>query len=558
MEKSKALKNKLQAAINAQKLILAETDDYIDFLKGKQYKGKPKKHEVTFNICHTTIQAVLNSILRGNSFIYVDPDSPEAVMINPDDPTQTPPYQLVEKVINYWWKKLKVKYQLELTTIDYAALGLGISYTDWDYQTDEDGKIVKDQPFVLHIPFKDFLIDPRARTEEIYEAKYMIRKYIKPTKELKKDSRYKHTKNIKGDVKMSKDIYQSTDDSTESTTLYQIWLLDEGVSYVMRSESDDILREVENKFGREYPFTLMQNYKMPDELMPFGDIKVLYEPQKTLNKIFTLILTHANRVSTRQYTANDLIKVEELRKLKDAQDGEVLKVEGSGKASDIISPIQDAPLSADVYRAYEMINSAIVQLSSISEYRRSIQPRDQRKATEAAYIEQGTELSTSSKAEDVTEHCEEIARKLFKLITNESNINTQQITYKDDKTGAWMSQGYNNSSFPGEYSFRWESGIEGPLNEASRQQKSIGLLQAIANVVRLNPQITQTLNWKELLKSSLAPFNLKNIDEILTPEEMPMGGGMEGMAQPGQPISGNGGGIDPNLINEVVRRLGGQ
>jgi hypothetical protein len=543
MEKSKALQNKLQAAINSQKLRMNEATDYVNFLKGKQYPKTPKKDEATFNICHSTVQAILNSVLRGNSFIYVDPDSGSPEAVNH--------YQLVEKVINYWWKKLKVKYQLELSTIDYAALGLGVSYTDWDFQTDEEGRIVKDSPFVLHIPYEDFLIDPEARIEEIYEAKYMIRKFIKSTKELKKDSRYKHTKNIKGDVKLSNDIYKSTDDSIERSTLYQIWVLDEESSYVMRQDSEDILREVENKFGREYPFTLLQNYKMPGELFPFGEVKILYEPQKILNRIFTLILTHAKRVSTRQYTANDMIKIEETRKLKDAQDGEVLRIEGNSKANDVISPIQDAPLSGDVYRAYELINSAIVQLTSISEYRRAIMPQQQRKATEASFIEQGTELSVSAKGEDVAEHCEEIARKLFKLLTNENNINMQQITYKDEKTGKWLSSEYNNESFPGEYSFRWESGVQGPINASTRQQKALALLDTLANITRLNPQVTQRINWTELLRSTLTSFEIKNLEEILTPEEIPQE--MENME--GQPMEQ--GQVSPEMVANIASKLRG-
>ena len=543
MEKSKALQNKLQAAINSQKLRMNEATDYVNFLKGKQYPKTPKKDEATFNICHSTVQAILNSVLRGNSFIYVDPDSGSPEAVNH--------YQLVEKVINYWWKKLKVKYQLELSTIDYAALGLGVSYTDWDFQTDEEGRIVKDSPFVLHIPYEDFLIDPEARIEEIYEAKYMIRKFIKSTKELKKDSRYKHTKNIKGDVKLSNDIYKSTDDSIERSTLYQIWVLGEESSYVMRQDSEDILREVENKFGREYPFTLLQNYKMPGELFPFGEVKILYEPQKILNRIFTLILTHAKRVSTRQYTANDMIKIEETRKLKDAQDGEVLRIEGNSKANDVISPIQDAPLSGDVYRAYELINSAIVQLTSISEYRRAIMPQQQRKATEASFIEQGTELSVSAKGEDVAEHCEEIARKLFKLLTNENNINMQQITYKDEKTGKWLSSEYNNESFPGEYSFRWESGVQGPINASTRQQKALALLDTLANITRLNPQVTQRINWTELLRSTLTSFEIKNLEEILTPEEIPQE--MENME--GQPMEQ--GQVSPEMVANIASKLRG-
>jgi len=555
MEKSKALKTRLQTAINYQKTRMTEVEDYINFLKGKQYAKKPKKDEATFNICHTTVQAILNSILRGNSFIYVDPESNEAIE----------PAPLVEKVINYYWKKLKVKYQLELSVIDYAALGLGISYVDWDFRLNEKSEIINDDPFVLHIPYSDFLIDPETTVEEIMEAKYMIRKYIKPTKELKSDPRYKHTKNIKGDVKLSTDIYKeggtsSATDDIQRTTLYQIWIPEDGVSYVMREGSDDILREVENKFGREYPFVLLQNYKMPGELFPYGEVKILYEPQKVLNRIFSLVLTHARRVSTRQYAINDLIKIEEARKLKNAEDGEILRVEGDAKAGDVISPIMDAPLSVDVYKAYELINNAIVQLSSISEYRRSSMPREQRKATEAVYIEQGTEMSTNAKAEDVAEHCEEIAKKLFTLLTNSQNIASQEITYKDEKSGQWESVAYNGSSFPGKYSFRWESGVEAPINQSTRYQKAIALLNTISVVMRANPQLMTSINWTELLRSTLADSDIKNIEKILTPEEQPVEQevqpGMEGTA-PGVQGEQAPGGVSPELVNQVIQRLQG-
>jgi len=524
MEKSKALRTRLQAAINYQKIRMTEAEDYINFLKGKQYAKKPKKDEATFNICHTTVQAILNSILRGNSHIYTEPLTSDAVET----------YQLVEKVINQYWTKLKVKYQLEFSVIDYAALGLGVSYVDWDFRLNEEGKITNDDPFVLHIPYSDFLIDPEATVEEIMEAKYMIRKYYKPTKELKADSRYKHTKNITGDKKLKEDITKEKSDDIERTTLYQIWVPEDQASYVMREGSDDILREVENKFGREYPFVLLQNYKMPGELFPYGEVKILYEPQKILNRIFSLILTHARRVSTRQYAINDLINITEARKLKDAEDGEILKVEGNAKASDVISPIMDAPLSVDVYRAYELINSAIVQLTSISEYRRSSMPREQRKATEAVYIEQGTEMSTNSKAEDVAEHCEEIAKKLFTLLTNENNKESREITYKDEKSGQWVSAAYNGSSFPGKYSFRWESGVEAPINQSTRYQKALALLNTISVCVKANPQLMASINWTELLRSTLADSDTKNAEKILTPEVQPgMEPGMEGMTPEG-------------------------
>ena len=561
MEKYKALKNKLQGAINYQKTYLPEINDYIEFLKGKQYDHKPTKDEATFNICHTTVQAILNSVLRGNSYMYVDPASEKAKepAFNPLNRATEIPSLYVEKVINFWLDYLKVKYQVELSATDYAALGLGVTYVDWELQKDEDGKIVKDEPFVLHLPYKDFLIDPRGTTENIYEADHMIRKFVMPTKMLKKDKRYKHTKGISGDTKLSADLYTDKDLS-ECTTLYRIWCIDEGASYVMTEGNDKILRTIPNKLGREYPFVLMQNYKMPEELMPYGEVKVLYEPQKVLNKIFSLIMTHAKRVSTRQYAANSKIKKEELRKLKDAKDGEVLMVEGNTNPNEAIGVIQDAPLSSDVYRAYELINNAVVQLTSISQYRRSIMPQQQRKATEAAYIEQGTELSVNSKAEDIKEHHEEISRKLFKLITHEDNIDTKEVTYKNEKTGEWDTIKYNNQSFPGEYKFRWESGVEGPLNKATRQQKALGLLQTLANMTRLNPVIAQTVNWTELLKSTLKDFDIKNIDEILSPDPM-MQQQMMGQGGVSEEVSRNRpvgqGETTPDVASELSRSIGG-
>ena len=546
-KKSKALKNKLDTAIKDQKNVMEEVNSYIDFLKGKQYKKTPTATEATFNICHTTVQAILNSVLRGNSHIYIDPKSAEAVKVAPE----------LEQVMNFLWESLDVKYQLELSVIDYAALGWGITYTDWEYQTDEDGKIVKDSPFTLNIPYANFLIDPRATTQTLMESDYMIREFTIPTKVLKADSRYKNVKNLKGDTTLTTGGDTDNKELSEANTLYRIWLLDEGVSYVMAKDSDEILRQVENRLGREYPFSIMQNYPMPGELRAFGEVKVLYEPQKILNKIFSLIMTHARRVSTRQYAANDRIDKTELRKLKDAVDGEVLSVGGNQSPTDAIGLIPDATLSSDVYRAYELINSAVVQLTSISQYRRSSMPQGQRKATEAAFVEQGTELSTSAKAEEVAKHSEDIAKKLYKYITDSRNINTQQITYKDERTGAWTTTKYNNESFPGEYKFRWESGVEGPLNKSTKQQKMLGVLQTIANMTRMNPQVAQSINWNLLLKTALKDFDIKNLDEIISPQPMPPQGAEGGGNPQGPNASAGQGETTPEVAAELSRSIGG-
>jgi hypothetical protein len=286
--------------------------------------------------------------------------------------------------------------------------------------------------------------------------------------------------------------------------------------------------------------------------MPYGDIKILYEPQKTLNRIYSLVLKHAKKVSTRQYIANALISKEELRKLKDAEDGEVLSVEGNAKANDIISPIADAVLSGDVYRAYEMIQQAVVQLSSISEYRRGSMPKGEKKATEAAYVEQGTQMSTNTKEEDIGEHCEEIARKLFILLKDKDNINMREVVYKDHASGQYMAQEYNNASLIGEYSYRWESGAASPINASTRQNKAMALLNVLPQIVKANPQLAQRINWTELLRSTLKDFEIENMDQILTPDEtmqdMGQDMGQEGMS--GQEE------LNPELVNEVMNSLG--
>ncbi len=531
-KKSKALKSSLSAAVNFQKGRMTEAQTYMDFLKGKQYEKTPGTNEVTFNICHTTIQAILNSVMRGDPYIFVEPDSEEAVPIS----------EYLEKIVNYWWRKLKIKYQSNLAVTDYAGLGLGVLYTDWDMQMDGN-VMIKDEPFVLHVPFEDFLIDPNFVPQEIMEAAFMIRRFIKPLKELQKDTRYKYTKDLKGDVKLDKDIWK--DDAEEQINLYQIWVPNDEASYVMRKGSDDILREVENKLGREYPFTLMQNYQNPGEQLPSGELKLLLEPQKTLNRIASLVVTHAQRVATRQFTANDQVKKEDLVKLKDAIDGEVIMIEGNAKASDVIMPIQDAPLSADVYQALSLLQGMVVQLSSISEYRRSSMPDEQRKATEAVYVEQGTELSINSKGEDVAKGNEDVARKIYQLITYDENIQTSEVTYKDEHSGNWVVVKYNNSSFPGEYMFRWESGNEGPINQAQRQQKAANLLKVISEITTAHPELNATLNWKELLKSTLTDFEMKNMEQVLSPPEEPLGGGGAIDPNTGQPV------VDPNAAANV-------
>jgi hypothetical protein len=549
MERSKALKSRIDCAENYFKYKLKdEMETYANFVKGKQYKGTPDKDEVTFNIVHSTCQAVLDAILQNDPHIYIEPEDASAIE----------PAPLLERVLNREIPKFKVRRQVKLTTLDYVWFGMGITYCGYDYEV-KNNEIVKDQPSILHTPLKEFYIDPETRIEDINSAEYMIRKIIKPTKKLKEDERYRHRKQFKADHVLDEDITKNllSKDDIGRTTLYEIWSLDDGCAYAMTRDSDYIHREIPNLFGDSYPFLLMRNYEMPDELYPFGDIKILYEPQIILNRIFSLLIAHAKSAETIYVRNPDILPDEEARKLKNAKDREVLSVTSGADPTKALVPVENANLSPDVMNAFKIISDVITKLSRQSEYRQSSMPTEQRKATEAMLVEQGSEMSSNTKREDIEELYEEIARKIFVMIRAKYD-NTRSILYKED--GKWITANYNKDAFPGEYSFRIEAGSTGPTNSYVRQQNAIAKLNVIKDLAATNKQVAAMINWQELLKSTLTDFDVKNTDQIIMAAPMqvpPATGGTIGEPPGVQPDLSQ---LDPNVIRYLQEQginLGG-
>jgi len=178
-------------------------------------------------------------------------------------------------------------------------------------------------------------------------------------------------------------------------------------------------------------------------------------------------------------------------------------------------------------------------------------PTGQRKATEAILVEQGSELSSTTKREDVEELYEEIARKIFIMIRAKYD-NTRTILYKED--GRWVSAEYNKDTFPGEFSFRIEAGSTGPTNSYARWEKAKETLNTIKDLTATNEQIAAMINWQEVLKSTLTDLDVKNIDQIIMAAPM---AGMQGAPMAPETMGG-GPVMQPDLSNldpNVIRYL---
>jgi hypothetical protein len=128
-----------------------------------------------------------------------------------------------------------------------------------------------------------------------------------------------------------------------------------------------------------------------------------------------------------------------------------------------------------------------------------------------------------------------------------------------------MTQQYNNESFIGEHSYRWESGVDAPINSQTKQQKALQLLNTISTITSANQQLAGQINWTELLRSTLTDLDVKNIEQILTPDQNMQGqipGQIPGQDTGQPPIDQSGQvqgqGVDPNLVSQIVQSLGGQ
>jgi hypothetical protein len=245
--------------------------------------------------------------------------------------------------------------------------------------------------------------------------------------------------------------------------------------------------------------------------------------------------------------------------LESDEDGRLVPVVDENKPlSEVVIPMPQTPLSADIYNFSAIIEEDINTVSGVSEYARGQMPEIRRTATEASIIADAGNSRVAEKLAIVEMSIAQVARRVVQVMqqfmTGEEMARVAIAGPQD------MFITYTRDDIVGEFDFSVEAGSTQPINDTVRRRQAVELMQALAPFVGVVVDPGALVRY--VLQNS---FGVKDPDKFMMQQPVQQEGpegpeGPEGAPQ-GMPPGGipagipAGGGNAPSMPPELMRLL---
>lgn len=279
--------------------------------------------------------------------------------------------------------------------------------------------VTPEDPFALRVSPRYFLMDPLATSDD--QARWKCHIVVKPVKEVQASAVYARslTRGIEGTFSLQEEHawnevpggYSLVDTGSSLSRfpsakseplvkLYEVWDRESGDLLVLdsyhieRGEHAFLRREKAPYDPKRSPLqTLVLN---PDPDSPYGvpDAATWYNPINAMNLLRAMQYNHVKRFLRKYKSRRGAIKPEQMDNLQNGIDGAIVEIEGD-PLTDGPFPIEDAPITGDLYRLTTDLRSDLNFLSGVTEQRRG--ESASRTATEASFIEQQAQLRDSDR-----------------------------------------------------------------------------------------------------------------------------------------------------------------
>lgn len=456
---------------------------------------------------------------------------------------------LYEILLNYYYKELEIKRQVDKALLDALIGPWGIIQIGYTLETEkiQDNKLLEsnelikgDSCFVVRRSPLDFRVDPEAKDSHLYDANWIAFRWVKSLEDVKSNSSYKNTKDLKSNVKAETDFHKKTEgglktsdnDSLKDASDWErvegwdIWDKRSNKLITVVTSHDKELQNIDWPLDYDggFPVEVLYFNENPDELFPISDVDIYMAAQDELNRLRSLHLDHVRRISQSKYiTRENAFTSEELYKLKHGPSGTI--AESKMAVSDSIVPLKDAGTSQDVYMAIRMLKEDIREGGRVSQFEKGIAQKFDT-ATEPNLIAQAIGIQREERSAILGDFIKHVVRKLGKVLQQtmgekEINLSTEQFQqaqqYAPGKLEKiigpdgmqvimpWLTM--SKEDIQGEYEFDIEIGSLQPVNKEIRKRDAIELY----NLLSENPYVDPYEGTKEVLEA----FERKDTERLL-------------------------------------------
>jgi len=567
----------------------------VDLYRGRHWPRTAGNREdlIVVNLAFSTINVIAPSVSVNHPKVIVAPNRPQ-------DQDRA---AFVEAVVNHLWRHHDFQTPFKRAVKDFLIFGHGWIKVGWkfleqerelgeverdelfneavveadmfatenpemagDLPTDDDLSanipmtqmtIVEDQPFVERVSPFDILVDPEATCME--DAKWIAQRIVRPLEDAQKDRRYKPSvrKRLSADAASAMSDYTDRNRleeyllDEERVVLYEFYDIEANTMSVCSRAGDEFLVDpTPMPYAYGQPFVMLRNYDIPDLFYPIGDLEAIASLQEELDKTRTQLVNARKRYARKYLFHERSFGPEGREALASDEDGRLVPVVDENKPlSEVVMPMPQTPLSAEVYNTSAIIEQDINTVSGVSEYARGQMPEIRRTATEASIIADAGNARAADKLAIVEAAITDIARRVLQIM--QQYMTGEQMARVATGGGEAMFVPYARDDIVGEYDFAVEAGSTQPMNDTIRRSQAVNLLNAMA------PLIGTVIDPAALAVHVLRQgFDVKDPEKFII-QQQPQAP-VEGMGLPGAGPTGPAPPTDTGIPADILAQLSGQ
>ena len=398
-----------------------EWSDILDCYKGDyKTKGNPIKSP-PINIVYGYVQTGIARIYFRDPHISVNPVGAE--FLNSA--------RIKELQVNQDFKELGLKNQAERVLIDTFLIGHGwikvgyhseIGEKTGESPNEKSEYIKKEGIFAEFVPWEDVLFDIVLCKDPPHDCGWIAHRIVRPIEEIKNSSKYKHTDKLKANV-TEKDYRGEKVDETmkdqesELVEFWEIWDMENKKIICVVQESDDFIREEDNKLEMTgSPFSMLKFNLVSGEPYPMSDIFIIKPQILERIKLRAGMLNHIKRWSRQLSIEKGAMTKEEMEKFEQGQDGAVTQRE-KGFAPPVA--IEYANLQGEIFGLDDLIQKdmdAVIGQTQVDRGGQAPQEAHGKKLKYELQQEQSASQGRQGKRQDrLEDFLEEVADKIIAL-----------------------------------------------------------------------------------------------------------------------------------------------
>lgn len=437
---------------------------------------------------------------------------------------------ILEAAINYYWRELKIKEDIEQEITDALFVGHAWNKVGVNVKTSGSGdqlRIEKDQLFANRVSWRDMFMNVGCQKPP-RDNLWIAQRIYRPTEDVKKDygkvaSKINGSTHPNVDDKFKRNLLYKED--FNYSALYEIWDARERKIYLVCDEVMDAFLEDPKPWPDyldEFPYQMLAFHEIPDKAYPQVDVGT-FEPQvKEKIKIFTQALNHIKRWNRQMVAKKGAFPASELDKFEKGIDGSILFANTTGDIQTAIKMVDFGSLPPDIYLILDRLDGVIRKVSGQPEfYQGGITKTSSRTEGELQMIKTGADARTDRKLGRIERHCENISRQLVAHMKNQFVVDTfVKITGKEapEIIKAFAAQGRFNPAtgmiqftaddIKGEFDVTVKSGSTLSMDKITRDK----VLDQVMNLGAQMAAAPMTPFVAEVVKERLRDYDIKGLD----------------------------------------------